>query len=176
MHKKGFTIIEMVMAFVLVTAVVLFLFGIVFNLKDSYLKTNKTSELYAEQAILTQTINHDFYTIGINKITKCSTDSAKVICADIELLNGETKHLEVTKGTNNKIKYDNYIYPLGLTEDFEMISSVNNTDKVLRLCKTDDLIILNIPIHSERDETKNFGVKIIYPLYEVTDYSTLGTC
>ena len=176
MDKKGFTIIEMVMAFVLVTAVVLFLFSIVFILKDSYLKTNTTSELYTEQAILTQTINHDLYTIGLNKIAKCATDSGKPICIDFELKNGETKHLEVNKGTNNKIKYGNYIYPLGETEDFDLPAGVNNTDRTLVVCKNASIFILNIPIHSSRDENKNFGVKIIYPLYDLNDHSDVSTC
>ena len=125
MKNKGFTIVEMVMAFVLAATVIFFLFNIVFILKDSYIETTKTSVLYTEQAILTQTINHDFYTVGVQKVESCKTE-ANDLCIKFYLANNENKTLEVTNGTNKKIKYGNYLYPLENSEDFSFDNEYNN--------------------------------------------------
>lgn len=184
MNNKGFTIIELLTAFTLSTIVMIFIFNVVFILKDLYVVNGAKSTLMVEQSLMSQEINKDFSNLNIDTIKSCTTGD---LCLEIGYkdLAGtiQTKKLVVNK-TTKKIQYDNYIYPLESTEDFnfEGLASKYAFDKDLKVCyKTastnattkNSYLYINIPIHSSKIEDVNFGIKVMY-LYNNNSLSLSG--
>lgn len=180
MDKKGFTIVELIMSFTLATVVIFFLFNIVFMLKDMYVENDAQSTLLVEQSIFSQTVNHDLFSNKVNEIKKCN-DTDSLICVEI-VYDGDlgTKKLVVTQtSVARSVQYGDYIYPLEDTEDFNF-SNITAFDVNVKACQintgTKKTLYINVPIHSKKKNTKNFGLRLIYPIGTSTTVKDIPNC
>lgn len=102
MNNKGFSLIELITTFVLVSVIIIFLLNIVVNLKNIYSKNEIKSELLIEQGTLSSVINKKIYNSGFNSYTMCGES-----CYIISYKDGTTSTLKIGLNT---ITFDNYVY------------------------------------------------------------------
>lgn len=158
MNKKGFTIIELVTSLTLATVIMIFLFNLVFILKDVYLGSEAKATLLIEQAAISEEVNSFLYSNEISEVSKCTTGNH---CLKITTSAG-TKEF-VVKTTDKKIQFGNYLYKLDDSAKFGTIkvcyikllgSEANDYNKIL---------IMDVPI-SHKSVTGNFGLKSATPI------------
>lgn len=106
MNKKGFTVIELVVCFVLVSIIVVGMLTIALN----YRKDAKISEIELElksyKINLTEKIQEDVLEYGVDYVKYCSDNSQN--CVEIGFNNSTTKTIEISSDdpVNRYIKYD----------------------------------------------------------------------
>ena len=57
MNKKGFTLVEVLVSLALVSTIAIFLFQIIFIIRDIYAEKNIKSEIYIESSNVSNVIN-----------------------------------------------------------------------------------------------------------------------
>ena len=60
MNNKGFTLVEVLVSLALVSVIAIFLFQIIFIVRDIYAEKNIKSEIYIESANISNVINISF--------------------------------------------------------------------------------------------------------------------
>lgn len=162
MNKKGFTIIELVTALTLATVIMIFLFNLVFILKDVYMSSEKKATMLVEQAAISEEVNSFVYGKKITSVEKIDDNSIDITTSD------GTKRLKITKqNSNNRIEFGNYLYKLDTGVNigtykicYKNLSSVdaNNYNRIL---------FIDIPI-TYKDIKGNYGLKTAVPLENST--------
>ena len=205
-NKNGFTIVELLTSFALTSVVVVFLFNIVFLLKDAYVERKRTGTTTLDLYLFSNNMNKDFYVDGIMRISKspasqCPTGAH---CYDF-LLNGmtaPTKRL-IINIDGRSVSYsrvgsaETYIYNLDSTETFGTITICKrvygvyvegNKDASTGIYGEKDkdnnigyemnsFLYINIPINSTV-ENIDHSIKLLYPFnaHTVEGWSLLPDC
>lgn len=122
-NEKGFTLVEIIVTFCLISTISFLLFQIVLSLKNLYTSSDYKTILLIDQGNLTRRINDDFFDLNVNEIKTCSDGTVDhQLCLDFVLTDpstrdeaGEptkvTKRLEVIspkEDVEGKIIYDGY--------------------------------------------------------------------
>lgn len=166
MNNKGFTTVELVVSFSLTAIIVLFLFQLVFVLKDLYVLSGIKLKLVTKQATINTMINDDF----INKrVTLATKDSDTQITFYFD--DGTNKELSYDKD-NKSITYGDYKTNL---IDGSKFGNIGITTEV-NTRATDDttlngILTIKIPVYHSLLEKDDFGIEIIY-LYN-SNYTSL---
>ena len=97
LDKKGFTVIELILCFILVMFLALSLFALVNNYKTKQQTESIKRDMLSFQNKLTQDIYQDTIERKVNNINSCLDPNGEVIkqCIDINFLDGTTKQLKV---------------------------------------------------------------------------------
>ena len=157
MNNKGFTLVELLVSFVLSMIIVILLFQLIINLKDVYVSSVVKTDLLNKQNLMTNKIYSDLLNESVSSITKCDDSST---CIDFNFVNGSDKKLMIDVA-NNILSYDDYVikYDDGsyvsditiLTSNFGNISNLYNA-------------IFNVRINISNDifDSEDFGIDLIY--------------
>ena len=155
MNKKGFTVIELVVSFTLTAIIAVFLFNLIFSLKDLYTNSVIKTELLNKQTIITQRINKVLSSKKLIALSGCGETKLTFSFDD-----GTVEKLEIDKA-NNIIKFGDYTAKLEKNSQFgDIILKTTNVEGV-----SDDIddsyLEIKIPItNSLIDE--DFGINTIY--------------
>nr|MBP3258658.1 prepilin-type N-terminal cleavage/methylation domain-containing protein [Bacilli bacterium] len=158
MNKKGFTLVEVLVSLALVSTIAIFLFQIIFIIRDIYAEKNIKSEIYIESSNISNVINKDIFNkdkngIYIKTINKVSNDEMYITYSD------GTKNNIVIDRNNHTITYGNYtvsILDVAKIGNIELYYNYETVDT-----EKNGICYIKIPI--THDDYKNdFGVVITY--------------
>lgn len=152
MKKNGFTVVELIVSFTLVSIISIILFQLIFSLKDLYVGGDIKTTLLNKQGIMTKKINDDLTERTLLGISGCG-----VSCLNFAYSDGNSQLLvDVAAST---ITYDDYTMKLSEGSEFGeldfsnyAISSTPNT--------SNSFFNLNIPIVSKFFDS-DFGIHIV---------------
>ena len=149
--KKGFTVVELVVSFVLVSVVSIILFNLIIALKELYVNADIKTSLLNKQGIMTKKIYTDLNNKTLYSIKACGVSCLTFEYSDksVELL------LDVAGGT---IKYDDYLLKL---DSGANIVSLDNNHVYFKVI--DDTLYLNIPVKTNFLDD-DFGIHIVKKL------------
>lgn len=148
--KKGFTVIELIVSFTLVSVISIILFQLIFTLKELYVSGDIKTTLLNKQGIMTKKIYDD-----LNEDTLVEVKSCGVSCLIFKYQDEERKLLIDVAA--NTLTYGNYTMKLSEGSTFGQVSfSYSNTDSTLNLNEFN----LNIPIKSNL-LNDDFGIHIV---------------
>ena len=158
MNNKGFTLVEVLVSLALVSTIAIFLFQIIFIIRDIYAEKNIKSEIYIESSNISNVINKDIFNkdkdgIYIKNINKVSNDELYITYSD------GTKSNIIINRDNHTITYGNYtvsILDVAKIGNIEMYYNYETTETV-----KNGICYIKIPI--THDDYKNdFGIVITY--------------
>lgn len=156
MNKKGFTLIELITTFSVAAIIIVLLVNIVVSIQEVYSKSNIKTELYVNQATLSNVINSKLSDRNIYRYSSCDKSD---FCYSFTLKDYSIIDLVVT---NDKITFGNYVYKLDSntevinpTLDDIWLQSPNES-------YYNDIINIKIPIYSDYYPTIDFGINLIY--------------
>lgn len=162
--NKGFTTVELLVSFVLVSIIVFFLFEIIFVLKDLYVSSGIKTKLLTKQAIVSEIINDDFTTLKLVYAEKCDTSDpnySKEVCINFAFKD-ITKQLIVDR-SNNSITWGNITTALISGSEFGNIKITKENLINVKDTKTlNGILTIDIPIYHTLLDKQNFGIKVNY--------------
>lgn len=106
MNKKGFTLIEVLVSLSLVTLISIFLFQIIFIIRDIYVEKSVKSELYIETSNISNMINKEIINnenegITLKEVRKVNNNQLYFVFSD-----NTKKYIDIDRN-NNEISYGN---------------------------------------------------------------------
>ena len=106
-NNKGFTLVEVLVSLSLVAVIAIFLFQIIYLLRDVYVEKAVKSELYIESSNLSNTINREIVNkskenIYITLINKISDDEIAITYS-----NNTKSNIKINR-ENHSISFGNY--------------------------------------------------------------------
>lgn len=163
MSKKGFTIIELIVSFTLVTVISIMLFQLIFSLKELYVSGDIKTTLLNKQGIMVKKIYEDLNNKDLTSITSCG-----VSCLTFSY-SGENKNLLVDVAANT-LTYDNYTMKLSEGSYFDEIDFKYGIIDTSSTSLDNSEYNISIPIRSKFLSNDDFGIHIIktYNSNEVT--------
>lgn len=151
MNKKGFTIVEIMASFLLISAVSILLLELFISLNQLYNKGEIQTRLLINQANFERRIMDDLNTSNIVTITSCGTDCVRFN------LDGVIKELKIL---NKNLIYDNYALDnvKGSTMGSIIFNPVNTT-----LNDGTNATIYNIQVTIMNKIIKgDYGIHVVY--------------
>lgn len=165
MNKRGFTLVELITTFALSAVIITILTNIVLIMKNMYNNTSAKTELYINQANLSNYINSKLNNGNLLTYSTCNDSN---FCYTFTFSDGTTSRLVIT---DNKITFGDYNYVLKSNnyvegESFDILNTAPLSDSTLN----DSIMVINIPIKSKLYPKENFGVNIVYQYNSNTLY------
>lgn len=167
-NNKGFTVIELAVSFVLVSAISVMLLQLVLSLKELYVSGDIKTTLLNKQGIMTKKIYDDLNTKTLTKITSCGLS-----CLTFTYNDGTVSNLLVDPG-NNTITYHDYTMKLSDGSKFGQLSTeVIETGSDFTE-SPDSVLKISIPITNRLLGNDDFGIYIVqtYNRGQVTNINT----
>ncbi len=155
-NNKGFTIIELIVSFVLSMIIVVILFQLIINLKEIYSSSGIKTEMLNKQNIMTDKIYTDLTSKQVISVSRCSEQTT---CLNFQYANGKIKQLIVNE-TEKTLSYDNYTIKLNKNFNFKDISIKTETTELQNTYN--GILEINIPIYNDLFKDTNFGLNIVY--------------
>lgn len=156
MKNKGFTLVELITTFALSCVVIILLLNVIVLIKDIYYETNLKTELYVNQANLSNFLNKKFKNNQFYSYTYCST-SKENLCYRFILENNETIELNITE---NKITFGKYIYNIPKNAKVDMEKAFFNSLSHPNIPY--NINHLKVPIFCNLYPNIDFGINLIY--------------
>lgn len=161
MKNKGFTLVELITTFALVSVIVILLINIIVIIKNVYSNTDKKTELYINQSNLSNVLNKKFSKDNLISYRSCDNtlENEYLICQLFTFKDSDNEiKLSVTP---ELIKFGNYAYPL------DECSVVKNdlSDELFSVDENNDILNIKIPIYCEMYPEINFGINLVYLNY-----------
>ena len=155
MKKNGFTVVELLTTFVLITIVVSLLILMANTLSKIYSTTSVKTELYYKQSIISRKLNESFLNKSITQIDRCSNSTNCVILTYSDL---STKRIEI----------DDALIHIG-DEAFDIVKHSIIGDVKIDVIyspidqnyKSDSIFNLRIPI-TYKNIDGDFGINLVY--------------
>lgn len=157
MNNKGFTVVELIVTFVIASVVAFLIFNIVLSIKNIYSKSIVRTNLLINQSNLSNELNSRSLNSNIIGIDYCDSSTH---CYRITYSNGKNYDLVVDE---KSISFGDYTYVLDA-------SSTINTENIIS-CETDASIVgerlnsilkISIPVENKNFPSKNFGINFVY--------------
>lgn len=155
-NKKGFTIIEMITSFVLVSLVVALLFEVLFIIKNLYSDSGIKTELLVKQALISEKINDEFNTKNIMIANSCGDTCVNFIFTD-----GTSSELSFDRNENT-LTYGNYKTKLIDGSEYGNIDISTQTVLDVPIGLNDSVAQIKIPIYHKLIKQQDFGINIVY--------------
>jgi len=155
MKNKGFTVVELIVSFCLVTAISIMLFQIIISLKELYISGDIKTTLLNKQGIMERKMYDDLNSDTLTGITSCG-----VSCLKFTHNNGKEKKLLIDVASNTLI-YDTYSMKLIKGSYFGQVSFENNENIGGLSTNKNSIFTINIPIESKLLPDENFGIHIV---------------
>jgi len=159
-NNKGFTIIELLVSFVLSMIIITIMFQLILNLKDVFQTSSIKTDMLNKQNLMINKIYSDLLEKKLMIINQCGLD-----CISFTFTDGTTKELyaNIEKGY---LTYDNYTIKLNNQSYFTNVKIENNG--ISKTDKSNKVLSINIPIYNNLFKNENFGINIVY-LYNSKD-------
>lgn len=152
-NKKGFTLVELIVSFALITAVSLAFFKTILVLQQEQLKNIAKNSYKAFTVVLNNSIQKDFLNDNIEKIISCGEN-----CYDITYTTNGIVRLSIDK-EKNTITYGNIKEKL--PKDYKFINNIEFTSYINSYEGNDSYIALNLNLKSSY-EKKIENIKYVY--------------
>lgn len=171
-NKKGATVVELIVSFTLVTVISIFLFQLVISLKELYDNSVIKTELLNKQSLISNQLNSTLNSKEIATISKCG-----LYCLNFNYTDGATDRL-VLDLTNKTFEFGTYKTDLSEDSYFANPNIAISYAATFNTYANNAMVIIDIPIYSDKIKDQNFGVKVIYQYnsnlnnLEIPDYST----
>lgn len=156
MKNRGFTTIELVVSFALISVMMLLLFELVMNIKTLYLTSGIKTELLTKQALMTRRLSDD-----LNNFVVTGVDECGATCYDIYYEGYTVKRLEVDI-ENGVFKYDGYATKLIHDSFFEAPDLSFDVVYNAPVSQYDSFFTLKLPIRHKLYDGEDFGVSSTY--------------
>lgn len=148
MKQKGFTVVELMTTFVLISIIGTLLIQLTITLKEIYINGDMKTTLLTKQSTITDKIESDLNNNKLISLTSCGET-----CIDFTYLSG-VKQLKIDK-TKKVLSYDNYAIKLGDSNNFSNISVTKENYTIGN--------IINIKASITNKLVKgDYGINIIY--------------
>lgn len=157
MNKKGFTVIELITTFALVSIISLLLVGVVVKLKDIYVKDGVKMVLKTKQTIMSNAIAKDYLNYNIQTITNCPDDNVRCVIITYEAIGSKRLKIEDTI-----LYYGDATYTLLDGSKFNLPILENDV--------TNKMIVFNFPIE-HKVINGDFGIKLVYQYNNIGNIS-----
>lgn len=154
MNNKGFTLVELLVSFVLSMVLVIIMFELIIKLKELYVTSAIKTEMINKQNLMVNKIYTDINEKKLKAINSCGTNCINFIYSD-----NSTKMLYIDTA-QGIINYDNYTIKLN---NGSVLSSVTIRTISSIGPKVDKIFIIDIPIENPLFKNENFGLNIVYP-------------
>ena len=168
MKNKGFTTVELIVSFTLVTVITILLFQLIFVLKDLYVYSGMKIKLLTKSAKMSIPINDDIATKNLISAQKLSNSSISFCFADnsCKTLSFDRQNKTFSYGdlTQNLVSGSEFGNIFIRTETF--ISTYDNET-------LNSILTIKIPVYTTLIEGEDFGVNITY-LYNSNAKSLSG--
>ncbi|MDD2435422.1 MAG: glycine-rich protein [Bacilli bacterium] len=153
---KGFTVVELIVSFTLISVIVLLLFQIIIVLKELYVSAGVKANLLTKQTLISEKVNSDLFEKRIVVASGCGETCIEFVFAD-----GTVNRLE-TDRQNNTFSYGDYKTNLVAGSQFGNIKVSTNTTLSMPANTNNSVIRINIPIYHPLLSGENFGINVIY--------------
>ncbi len=151
--KKGFTLVELIVSFVLITVVSISLFKTVLSVQQKQSQNIAINRFKAFQLLLNNEIESDFLKETIESVDECGTN-----CYDIRLKGKGAKRLSIDK-IDNVITYGSLREKL--PDNYKLIDDITVTKYESTTEGINSYIFLNIPIKSSLEPSLD-SLKYMY--------------
>ena len=153
MNKKGFTVVELLTTFVLITIVVSLLIMISTSLSKMYTTSSTKTELIYKQSVISKKLNEAFLLKSIVRIDRCGTNCVTLTYSDY---------------TTTRIEIDDALIHIGKdTYDIVKHSTIGDVrieliySPVTHGYKYDTILNIKIPI-SYKNLDDDYGINLVY--------------
>lgn len=155
MHKKrGFTLVEIIVTFSLISVVTVLLLELIISLREVYIKGDLQTTMLSKQGILTKKINTDLQELNLKEITNCGA-----FCITFSYQTGVRYDLSLDI-EKNAIRYHDYTWelPEGAkigtvdTSIYQNSTTTGTNNAILKIV---------IPVTHKLLE-KDYGIEILY--------------
>lgn len=168
MKNKGFTTVELIVSFSLVTIITILLFQLIFVLKDLYVYSGMKIKLLTKSAKMSTPINDDIATKNLMSASKISDNEISFCFAD-----GSCKNLSFDTESKT-VSYGDLTQELVDGSEFGNI--VIKTETFISTYDTQTLnsiLTIKLPVYTKLIEGEDFGINIVY-LYNSNAKSLTG--
>ena len=139
--KKGFTLAELIVSFVLITVLSIALFKTVISMQEKQLENIEINQFKALTYILNNDINYDFLNDSIETVRACGTN-----CYDINFKNRGFVKVSVDR-TNNTITYGST--KERLPNEYTFVDNIKISQYKDNTNGLNSFVLLSIPIKSK---------------------------
>ncbi len=162
MNNRGFSIVELIVAFSLATIMIFIVSEITIFLRAEYNKISVQSEMKLKQAIILDKIATDFNEKQVSEVSSCG-DNCFEITFDTEM-----KILKVDE-TENIFRYGNYATDITEGVEFGTILVENENFASTPGNNTNSFLHVRIPLQHEEVRDETFDVQAIYQYDDEND-------
>ena len=157
LNERGFSILELVLSFTLISILVMGMLGIVLNYRSTVKVSTRRIGLTEFKSTVTSTIQEDILKFGVSSINRCSNGAGgvKMTCVVFHFRNGTSKNLEYfnTAINNRYIQYGTRRFPI---EEVIRTEYPSLSDATIHLPSDRNGITL---------ETKSVGGSVVYKVH-----------
>jgi competence protein ComGC len=175
--NKGFTLVEIIVTFCLISTISFLLFQIILSLKNLYTSYDYKTVLLVDQGNLTRKINDDFFDMSLESVSACSdVTSSHKLCLNFNLIdytvtNDDGTHKQVTKKLEvfeDKIIYDEFAMSIPTGSKLGNISAVISyiSDDTL---KYNSFLTIDVPLTNKLTGDTDFGLHVTTQFYTETN-------
>ncbi|MEG0266048.1 MAG: glycine rich domain-containing protein [Bacilli bacterium] len=155
--RNGFTTVELIVSFILVSIIVFFLFELIFIIKDIYTNSGIKTKLLSKQALLSEKINYDFRTKELSIANKCGET-----CLELYFSDGKSKVLSYDRKAGI-LSYGTYKEFLVDGSKFGNIVITAEASKYpLTNQELNGILTIKVPIYNTFLPEEDFGLNIVY--------------
>lgn len=154
--KRGFTLIEIVVTFSLISVITLLLFEIIISLRELYIKGDLQTTLLSKQGILTKKLSNDLEELKLKSITDCGP-----YCITFNYQMGVSYNLSLDP-EKMTIQYHDYTWELPEGSKIGTVQTSIYKDASITNIDLDNAILkIEIPVTHKLLE-KNYGLSLIH--------------
>ena len=156
MKKNGFTLVELITTFALISAIVIVLVQLVLNVKNTYEKLGVKTELLQTQGTLLDKVYTSNITKNVQIISYCGEN-----CLEFYYQNGTSERLTVDR-ENKIISFGKHTASfLDLVKISSLETSISYAQKEL-VNKEDAIFEIHIPVTVSTIHDQDFGIHVIF--------------
>lgn len=155
-NEKGFTIIELITSFVLVSLIVALLFEVLFILKNLYSDSGIKTELLVKQALISEKINDELNSKTLTLARNCGDT-----CINFVFDDGTSSEMSFNR-EEKTFTYGNYKTKLIDGSTYGNIDISTQTILGVAEGRNDSIVQIKIPIYHKIVKKEDFGINIVY--------------
>ena len=157
-NNKGFTLVEMLVSFVLSMVLMIILFQLIIVLKEIYVSSGIKTELLNKQYLMTNKIYSDLNNKKLRKIESCV---GSTICIDFTYSDNTVKRLTADM-EEKTIQYDTYKIKFSSDSYIEVIIINTHSSAIGK-----SMFNVKVGVKNELNKNTDFGLNILYPYNSV---------
>lgn len=150
MGKKGLSVVELIVSFVLCILVFVFIIQVVSSIEELYVNLGIKTELLNKQSLISEEINNKFYQNEILLIKKCGND-----CLTFFYRDNTSEQMTIDKSKNTFIFGKN-------TYSFNGLGFVDSLDITTSGSDNYEILLINLNVKNAIFDNGKYNIKAIY--------------